>query len=641
MNKKGIRMPAIHTFRSLCLGLMALMISVTVMAAGPWTINMKDAEIRSFVEQVAEITGKTFVVDPAVKGRVTVISNENLNEAGVYEVFLTVLQIHGFGVLESDDVIKVVKQADVKSLGGTLDVEQNIEGMNLVTRVIFIKNGSAMELVPLLRPMVAKYGHLAGVNSANAIIITDHAENIERINGLIGALDISSNDEIEVVQLQFAWVGNLVGLLERLVPEEVAAANERNRVTGGRIRVVADERSNSIILKGEEAYRTRIRELIKTLDTPSTQNASSKVIFLNNADSKKMAELLKGFSGAVEKSQQTGDKAPPASPTAILADEDLNALIIRAEPTVLSEIEAVVAKLDIPRAQVLIEAAIVEVTGNVGDQFGVQWATNPQATADEGEPFIGTNFNEAGQSISGLISSVSTNGVPSLGEGLLFGIADPEANFGAIVQALESQSNANLLSTPSIMTLDNSEATLLVGGTVPFRTTSQSTSGGNPFETITREDVGISLRVIPHIMKDGNVRLEVEQKTEAVLPKSDDGTVDIQTAKREITTEVLVAAGETIVLGGLIKDDVSKGVSKVPVLGSIPGLGVLFRAQFERHEKVNLLVFIRPTIIKGKVTDLSHNKLRGIWELRMDGDTLNNGETPSFEELFTGMPSGR
>jgi len=622
-------------FRSVSVLMVSCLLSLSVLAAETWTINQKDADIRTFVEQIAEITGRTFIVDPGVKGKITVISNEKLGQQGIYEVFLTVLQIHGYAALEQDGVVKVIKQSVVKSSGVDLDNRNTQTGQDLVTRVIFVQNRSAMELVPLLRPMVAKYGHLAGVNSANAIIISDHAYNIERIQTLIKSLDILNSEEIEVVQLEEAWVGNIVGLLEKLVPEEVAAQANRANQGSRKIRVVADERSNSIILKGEKTYRDRIRALINKLDQPSAQNASSKVIFLNNADAKKMAELLKGFSGAVEKTQQQqgGKGAPPTSPTAILADEDLNALVIRAEPTVLAEIEDVVASLDVPRAQVLIEAAIVEVKGGMDNKLGIQWITNPENSENSGAPFAATQFSEGGATLSGVAASVAQSSLPDTG--FILGFADEGLNIGAILQAVESQSNANILSTPSIMTLDNNEASILVGGTVPFKTTTQSGSGGNPFTTITREDIGTNLIVIPHIQNDGTIRLEVDQKTESVNTKSTEGAVDLETSKREIKTEVLVGTGETIVLGGLISDEVTEGVSKVPLLGDIPGLGVLFRAKFKRHEKVNLFVFIRPTIVKDKVTEFSQSKLNGIWELRM-GDDLPPGQSPSFEQIFSG-----
>jgi len=612
--------------------LLSIVLSPVLKAESEWVINQKDADIRAFIEQVAQITGKTFIIDPTVKGKISIISTEGSSKSEVYDIFLGILDMYGYAAITNNDITTIVKQSDVKSKSNNLNTKVT-ESNQVVTRIIFVRNRSVMELVPLLRPIVAKYGHLAGVNSANAIIITDSAGNIKRIEALIGSLDILNSEEIEVIQLQEAWVGDIVGLLERLVPEELAATKDQNR-SSGRIRVVADERSNSIILKGEASYRERIRILIKTLDQPSAQNASSKVIFLNNASAVKMAELLTGFSGAVEKSQESsGTQSRPSSPTAILADEDLNALVIRAEPTILSEIQRVVDSLDVPRAQVLIEAAIVEVSGSVSDQFGVQWATNPDAVANGTLPFAAaTQFTEAGNSLGNIATSAATTGLPALGNGLLLGLVDGDVNFGAIIQAIESQSNANLLSTPSIMTLDNNEASLLVGGTVPFRTTSQQSGTGNPFETISREDVGTTLKVTPHIQNDGYVSLDVEQKTESVIPKSDVGAVDLQTSKREITTKVLVQNGQTIILGGLIKEDITQGVSRVPLLGNLPFVGMLFRSKFETREKVNLLVFIRPTIVRDKVQEMSDAKLQGVWELRIDGTNQN----PKFEQLFQG-----
>jgi general secretion pathway protein D len=602
--------------------------SVVSIADETWIINHKDADLRAYVEQMALISGKTFIIDPTLKGKITIISSEPSTKSQAFDIFMSILDIYGFSAVPNGDVVQIIKQADIKSKGSGVDATPLFGEQEIMTRVIFVKNRSVNELVPLLRPMVAKYGHLAGVNSANALIISDTTANIQRMEALIATLDILNSEEIEVITLKEAWVGNIVGLLERLVPEEVAAANERS-AGSGKIRVVADERSNSIILKGEAAFRERIRLLIETLDKPSTQNSASKVVFLNNADAVKLAALLNGFTGALAQSNGNAADDKPVSPSAILADEDLNALVIRAEPEVMVEIESVIASLDIARAQVLIEAAIVEVSGNVSEMFGIQWGGNPGA----GPVAAVSQFNESGATISGLASSVVTGGMPAIGNGLSLGMLSSGLSFGAIIQALESQSNANLLSTPSIMTLDNNEASLLVGGTVPFRTTSQQSGSGNPFETITRQDVGTTLKVTPHIQKDGYVSLDVEQKTESVIPRSDDGAVDVQTSKREITTKVLVEGGQTIVLGGLIKEDVSQGVSKIPVLGNLPGIGVLFRSNFEKRTKVNLLVFIRPTIVREKSQAISAEKFQGIWELRLDGEA----GVPVFEQLFSGQ----
>ncbi|AJQ96528.1 type II secretion system secretin GspD [Gynuella sunshinyii] len=609
--------------------------SAYVVAEDSWTINLKDADIRTFVEQVAEITGKTFVVDPTVKGRITVISNEKLGKKGIYEVFLSILDIHGYSAVQQDGIVKIVKQADVKSIGLDVDLKDLAKGQKIVTRVIFVQNRLATELVPILRPMVAKYGHLAAVSSANAIIISDTAYNIERIETIIKSLDILNSEEIEVVPLEEAWVGNIVGLLESLVPEEVAAANDKSAVSG-RIRVVADERSNSIILKGEAAYRDRIKKLIKTLDKPTTQSASSKVIFLNNANATSMAELLTGFSGSVEQSQKgSSDSAQPITETAILANEDLNALVIRAEPFVLAELEGIINELDVPRAQVLIEAAIVEVSSSNAFELGIQLVSDYQEL-ENGTPFVASQFGDGDSTISSIASNVSSTGLPTLTNGLNVAAYTPDLNLGAILKAIQTDSKANLLSTPSVMTLDNSEAYILVGQTVPFETTTQTTSNSTPYKTITREDVGTSLTVTPHVQNDGKVRMEIDQQTESVIDNSSSGTTDKQTNKRQITTSVIVQDQQTIVLGGLIQEDINISAQKVPFLGDIPGLGVLFRSKSSSVTKTNLLVFIRPTIVSEKVTEISDSKLRGLWEMRIGYDEDSNSP-PSFEQLFS-MP---
>jgi general secretion pathway protein D len=617
-----------------------LLISVVspIQAQESWQINLKDADIGAFISQVADITGKSFVVDPRVKGKVNVITSEAMNSHGVYELFLSVLQLHGFAAVPAGDVILIVQQNDVKQNGRDLDEKAGIGSQELLTKVIMIKNTPALDLVPILRPLVAKYGHLAGVKSSNALIISDHAVNIRRIEQIIDRLDKSGSEELEVIQLKEAWVGNVVTMLQSLDPAKVSQGNANNTDnTSGSIRVVADERSNRLIIKGEKTARERIRQLIEQLDQPSYFSGSAQVIRLHYADATKLAEMLK----ALMADTSTGkDENQAKGQAAIYADEDLNALVVRAEPSLMKEVQELVASLDVRRAQVLIESAIVEVTGDNSAALGVQWATG-----NLDAPVGGTNFSNAGPSLSSIATSVATGDVGSaVGSGLTLGgysEINGEVDFGVVIQALQSNTATNLLSTPSIMTLDNQEAEIIVGQNVPFRTGSTaSSSNANPFTTITREDVGITLKVKPHIHDGEAIRLEVEATAESVAQTSVDGSADLITNKRSIKTMILSADKETIVLGGLIRDDVREVVSKVPLLGDIPLIGWLFRSKSTSTVKSNLMVFLRPTIVSSSTgaRELTQDKFNGIWEFTVSEKLGVDSIDAEINNLFKGLP---
>ena len=628
-------------FKRFCkIALLAMSIAITIPVLTVhaedqnWQVNLKDADISAFISQIADITGKSFVIDPRVKGKVTVVSTETMNTEAVYELFLSVLQVHGYAAVPAGDVIMVVQQNSVKQQGRDLEAKFATQSQEMVTKVIMIKNTPALDLVPIMRPLVAKYGHLAGVKSANALIISDHASNINRIEQIIDRLDKSGSEEIEVIQLKEAWVGNVVTMLQSLDPDKVAQGKGSGSGAGS-IRVVADERSNRLIIKGEKTSRERIRTLIQQLDKPSYFSGSTKVIRLKYADAKKLAELLKGVMSESDSGGKDANKAKGKA--SIHADEELNALVVRAEPSVLKEIDEIIHELDVRRAQVLIESAIVEVTGEVSDSLGFQWAVG-----DTDNPVAGTNFGNAGQSISTLAAGVAS-GTPTLSNGLTLGgfkETNGQVDFGVILQALESQSNTNLLSTPSIMTLDNQEAEIIVGQNVPFLTGStSSSSNSNPFTTISREDIGVTLKIKPHIHEGNEVRLEVEVSAESVANTTVQGQADLITNKRKLKTMILAADQETIVLGGLISDDVIETESKVPILGDIPLLGWLFKSKSTQHVKRNLMVFLRPTIVldKQKATSLTQDKYNGIWEFELSGDIEVDSVDRRMNRLFKGV----
>ncbi len=605
---------------------------------GAWKINMKKADIRTFIEQVSDITGYSFVVDPRVKGEGTVVSNTEMSSADIYDMFQSVLRIHGYAAVKSGNVVKIVptqgaKQEDLPLGSGALGNEK------MVTRVIPVENTNATELVPILRPMVPQYGHLAAVSSANALIISDHASNISRIMEIIQRIDSAESEEVEVVQLKYAWVGDVVETLEQLTPVETGAKNSRRSAGNVRVRVVAEERTNRLILRGEKSARARVKALLADLDRPVENSGSTQVLYLRHAEAQKVAEILSalvsGQSASASSSGRSGagkaaatlaaTPTPTSGDITIQADETLNALIVRAAPADLAEIRTIVDQLDVRRAQVLIEAAFVEVSGTASEALGVQWGYG-----DPENGVGGTSLSVPGQlslsSIAGLLEGSDAAASESTSfSGLLAGGANESGDIrmGVVIQAVESNTNTNLLSTPSIMTLDNEEAEIIVGENVPFITgTSLSSNNDNPFQTIERQDVGLTLRVTPQINDGDVVRLQLVQEVSNVSNETITGAADISTQKRSVKSVILANDGEIIVTGGLVRDDVEEVVNKVPLLGDIPLLGALFRAKSEKMTKRNLLLFLQPTIVRddaaaNRVSRRKYDQMRSL-SLRID-----------------------
>lgn len=618
---------------------------------GTWRLNLKEADIRAFVTQIADITGYSFVIDPRVKGKVTVLSSAPMTKDEIYDLFLAVLQVHGFTAIPGEEVIKIVQQVDAKQSAESLDRFKNkIPSEQLITRVIQVKNTNALQLVPILRPLVAKYGHLAGVAGANALIVSDHASNIRRIKGIINDLDKPDQSEIEVIQLKEAWVGDMVTLLQELAPDQLGKAKN-----GGnqKYSVTADERSNRLILRGDKNFRDKMRALIRKLDQPSASGGTTKVVRLKHADAKSLTEILKGVLGEVAQEQAQVKSSGGSSSSggksgfSVFADEGLNALVVRGEPSMMQEVDTIVSALDVRRAQVLIEAAIVEISNDIGEDLGVQVAVGDES--GETTPVIGTNFGNVGRSIADVIGAIASGNIisPAAG-GVTIGAGQRDKNgitWGVLVQALSTSTMANLLSTPSIITLDNQESEIVVGQNVPFKTgqtTNTSAGLNNPFTTIERRDVGLTLKVTPSISADGLVKLIVEQTTESIADSVDSAS-DIVTNKREIKTTVLADDGETIVLGGLIREDYMTSTSKVPLLGDIPYLGRLFSSDSTRKVKRNLLVFLRPTILleKGQAAKVTNRKYKGLWDLnlelqnqRRDKPIKNADDLPPINTIF-------
>ncbi|USE38816.1 type II secretion system secretin GspD [Endozoicomonas sp. SCSIO W0465] len=637
-----------------------------------WTLNQQNADIREFITQVAKITGETFVIDPRIKSgnTVTVISSKPLTKDEVYDVFLEVLSANGYTVIPKSDghIINVVPTTSAKT-SSPGDTQKPIDGV-MTTKVIDLHSVSAVEVIPIIRPLIAQYGHAAASASSNAVIISDLADNVERITKLIRELDDAGNNDYEVIQLKHAWVGDV----SKIISDTLVTG--KGQLPSG-LQVIADERSNRLVVKGNASKRARVRKLADTLDKEGIRKSTTKVMFLSFADAKNIAEILSEASGIIQDSQgkkvASNPSSPvtsgPVSPTAssgqsspqartttksgaksksaatgafVKADETQNALVMIADPETLQEMEKIVRQLDVPRAQVLLEAVIVEVSGGINDALGIQWGIDGTDTI---RGSLTTNpSGTTSSTVTGTKSSITGHILENSGIAL-GSLALRADNFGVLVSALSSRSNNNILSTPSMLTLDNEEAELIIGKNIPIKTgsyqTSSSGNSNNPFTTTERKDVGLKLKITPHINEGGSLRLILEQEVSSLdvgttkqLLGSDSNDLLFNT--RSLKTAVLVDDGQTVVIGGLIEDIKSKSRKKVPLLGDIPILGNLFRYSLKGDEKKNLMLFIRPTIMRNSETLVKATQDR-FTKLKLIGNgnarqSINLPDRPS--ELF-------
>ena len=617
------------------LGFLLFLSFAVVAESGTWRINLKNADIREFVTQVSTITGKSFIIDPRVKGNVTVISSASMTASGVYELFLSVLRVHGYAAVPNGDVVKIVQQVLAKQSSNPRDFFNNQASEELITSVLPVRNSPAADLVKILRPLIPQYGHIAGIDSPNALIISDHAENVARMAKMIERIDVSENQTIEIINLNEAWVEDMVELLKEIAPDQIgSSAKGPNKVS-----IVGSARTNSLIVKGEKETVGKIVDLIKRLDVPANRSGSTQVVRLAHSDASEMAELLEKI---INTEKAAGNENTVKA--SIQADEALNALVIRAAPSTMLEIKDIIEKLDVRRLQVLIEAAIVEVTADFTRQLGTELFV---ANTSPNNKTIPIGLTAPSGTLAQILQSIALGGQQpvDLGTAPLIAAGRENSNgtsFGIIIRALSGNGDVNLLSTPSITTMDNKEAKIVVGQNVPFRTGSTVTGSegaSNPFTTIQREDVGLTLEVTPHV-HDGNlVRLEVHQVVSEVDPASlnaigSAGSADLITNKREINTTILVDNQEVIILGGLIRDKETISDSRVPILGSIPGLGLLFKSSAKSIEKQNLLVFLRPTVLDSRpsISKVTNRKVGAVYEIEIEG--TNSSEI--IYDLFNG-----
>ena len=562
------------------------------------SINFRKADIGLFIETVADITQKNFVVDPRVKGQVTVISNEAMSKTAVYDVFLSVLDVHGFVALPEGEAVKIVPNINSRFSGaGTGD---GIVSGALVTQIIQVKKARAGELVPLLRPLLPLETHFASLESSNQLVISTTQHHVNRISNLVKRLDIQGQTHSQVVMLQNANAVEVEALLSRL--QQTPAG-----ITLAGVAVVADERSNSLILMQPVAIDAAIFEVIEDLDRPVAQalvaSQQVKVLYLKYADAQKLAPMVEQVAQGGLVAAQTSE---PAAFISVQADSQLNALIIAAPVSLMFTLENLVDQLDVRRAQILVEAVIAEVSSKHAAELGMQWAL-------------------AGNGVSG-ITSFSDNSLVNLyanplavGSGITLGIGTLMNGGGqgmaGILRALTSDADTNIVSTPSIVTLDNEEAEIVVGQNVPFVTgqynnaSDNSSSTAKPFQTIQRENVGVKLKILPKINHGDSISLSISQEVSSLSSQSISAS-DVVTNTRTIKTNVIAGDQDLIVLGGLIDDQMVDTTEKIPFLGDLPVLGAAFRYRKSNLTKRNLVVFIRPTIVRddSMLESLSHRK---------------------------------
>jgi len=585
------------------------------------TLNLKGADIRAFISTVSKFTGKNFVVDPRVKAKITVVSSKTMSENEVYEVFLSVLQVHGYAVPEVN-----AKQGPLPVVRGATDAS----GDALITKVITLDHVPAAQLVPILRPLVPQQGHLAAYNPTNTLIITDHAANIRRLIQIIRNIDRPESDELEIIPLKHASASELVRILNSLQSTGAAKAAASKKIT-----LAADDRTNSILMSGERASRLKIRATIAHLDTPLENEAgNTHVIYLKYAKAKDLAAIL---SGVQKKQAATSKKKAPkaiaAKKTAfdIQADEATNALIITAGPDIIRRMKSIIRQLDIRRAQVLIESIIAEINTNRNKDFSSQLASIPDPDNPSSSNPIGASTFGNNAGLLGLLSGDTTAIASAITQGITLGAAGVNGSnqFAFILRALTTDAATNILSTPNIVTMDNQEASIVVAQNVPFLTGSFTTNAAgatNPFQTIERQDVGITLKVTPQINDGNTIKLDIDQETSSVS-QSAAANGGIITNRRAITTSVLIEDGEILILGGLIEETLRDQVSKVPLLGDIPLLGWLFRSHTSSKDKQNLMIFIRPSIMRdaGAATFHTNRKYNYLRAQQIDAGTNGFG----------------
>jgi len=606
------------------------------------TINFVNADIEAVVKAISEMTGKNFVLDPRVKGTVNIVSATPVPRARAYDIFLSALRIQGYAAVEDRDMVMIVPEAEAKEHRTSVRDAQDRarSGRDVIqTQVFTLQYESAAQLVPILRPLITRNNTIAAYAGSNTLVITDYAGNLARIRKIIESIDQPSGSEPVLIPLRHASALDVAQSVSRVFSDSAQTAGPAAGNPAQSLTIVPDTRSNSLLVRAANpSWLFRVRSLVAMLDTPTNASGSIHVVYMKNAEAVKVAETLRAIylgestplasrasaartlgganallTGATAATAQAAaplsppSSAPAAAPLAagmIQADPATNSVIINAPDAIYNNLRAVLDKLDVRRAQVYVEALIAEMTADKAAEFGVQWQTVSGVNEDTPRPFGGTNFGAPGQNIIGITQNPGT-----AARGLNIGIVKGKVtipgvgeviNLGVLVRALESDANANILSTPTLLTLDNEEAVISVGQNVPFVTGSYAVSGSattpTPFQTVERRDVGLTLRVKPQISENGTVQLQIYQEVSSVQDTAN--AAGIITNKRAVASTILVDDGQIVVIGGLIQDSVIDGMEKVPLLGDLPLLGGLFRYKTRSQTKTNLMIFLRPTLVR-------------------------------------------
>ncbi|MCG9738903.1 type II secretion system secretin GspD [Shewanella insulae] len=621
MNNKKIRR---NLIASVVIG--ASLLAPQVAWSEQYAANFKGTDIQEFINIVGKNLNRTIIVDPTVRGKINVRSYDLLNDEQYYQFFLNVLQVYGYAVVEMDNnIIKVIKDKDAKTSAIRV-ADDNTPGLGdeMVTRIVALYNTEAKQLAPLLRQLNdnAGGGNVVNYDPSNVLMISGRAAVVNKLVEIVRRVDKQGDTEVQVVALEYASAGEMVRIIDTLY----RASSNQSQLPGQAPKVVADERTNAVVVSGDEKSRQRVVALIKKLDAEQATTGNTKVRYLRYAKAEDLVEVLTGFAEKLAKDQDGGQgqggRSKRRNEINIMAHPDTNALVLSAEPDQMRTLESVINQLDIRRAQVLVEAIIVEVAEGDDVGFGVQWATE----AGGGTQFnnLGPTIGEIGAGIWAAQDEKATQTCTGSGDnltctdnpdkkgditllaqalgkvnGMAWGVA--MGDFGALIQAVSSDTKSNVLATPSITTLDNQEASFIVGDEVPVLTGSQNSSNGNsnPFQTVERKEVGVKLKVVPQINEGTTVKLTIEQEVSGINGKTG---VDVTFATRRLTTTVMADSGQIVVLGGLINEEVQESVQKVPFLGDIPILGHLFKSSSSGKKKKNLMVFIKPTIIRDGVT---------------------------------------
>jgi general secretion pathway protein D len=591
----------------------------------PIVLNFVNADIPSVIKAVGELTGKNFVIDPRVKGTVIITSARPVSRDQVYPILLSALRMQGFAAVEGPGVVKIVPEAEAKhNYSVTRGKEVSERGDRIITQVYPLQYESAAQMMPVLRPLIGPNNAIAVLPGSNTLVITDYADNVRRISAIIGAADQPTPNDTALIRLNHVSAVDVAQSLGRLMADGASAGSGQPGAAAGasRLVIVPDVRSNSLLVRSDNPARIQmLRTLVAGLDVPGAAGGNIHVVYLRNAEAVKLAETLRGIlTGEAPAASTAGTttSTPTATATAstvsgaaggsmILADPATNSLVIHAPDVTYNSLRAVIDKLDARRAQVFVEALVLEITAEKAAEFGIQWQDLSNLN-ESGTNFIGgTNFGAPGTGTNIIDASVNLG---SLGQGLNVGVVSGTieipglglvTNLGMLARALESDANANILSTPNLVTMDNEEAKIVIGQNVPFITGSYAQTGTttttSPFQTIERQDVGLTLKVRPQVSEGGSVKLQIYQEISS-LRESTGAAADVITDKRSIDSTVLVDDGRIIVLGGLIQDSMADVLDKVPLLGDIPVFGQFFKYEKRTRVKTNLMVFLRPHVLR-------------------------------------------